>query len=368
MAASRSKTKRRGEATRAPRPANDSYDSSGFLALDEGHAIIKGCTDATWAYYPHAVMPIDDNVWRQIKMRGTPSKDYFVINGKPYAIGETAENHGWEGRLEGASRYIREYYGTMAAAMMFRTFLESKRGITVFATHAPEYIDYRENIRESLVGEWQVECSGEKRVYTVRDVFYADEPVAGSMNVILTERATGFQHEDLQHGTGLVLDIGGFTTDATLLENGTPDYQSIITEPGIGIIRALEEFKKGVRSKHSTKLQNVSIMRPEKLRRALITGQYEAGGYGKLDCQQEADTACNRLVSLVNDIYKRFGGTASLDFVILTGGGSGVLAPRLKKTLGHPNLYLADKPDLVHMANVTGALKMMHFYKRFGAF
>jgi hypothetical protein len=70
----------------------------------------------------------------------------------------------------------------------------------------------------------------------------------------------------------------------------------------------------------------------------------------------------------VSDIYKKYGGTSALDFVIMTGGGSGLLIDRIKPALGHPHIYLADKRDRVHMANAIGALKLMHFYKRHGAF
>ena len=363
-----STSKRRRKETSAPVDQNKDYISSAWMALDEGHAIIKGCADNGWHDYPHAIMPLDENVWRQILLRGTPGPDYMVINDHPYAIGETAERHGWTGRLEGAARYSEEYYGVMAAAMAFRLFEGSQRDMTVMATHAPEFIDYQRDIREALIGSWKVECNGANRRYEIKRVIFADEPVGGAMNVILTPDGAAFQHTDLQQGTGLVLDIGGFTTDATLLENGVPDYLSIYSEPGIGIIRALEEFKKALRTRYAGQLKNSAILRPAALREALATGKFAAGGYGMLDCRAQADIASDRLVTLVHDIYNRFGGTAGLDYVILTGGGSGLLAVRLRQRLQHPSMYLAGKPEHVHMANVAGALKLMHFYKRHGAF
>lgn len=344
------------------------YDSSQFVSLDEGHALVKGSTDTTWWWFVHALMPITDNDWDKLKQRSQPGEEYYVVNGQPYVIGETAERKGWTGRLQGAARYKRDYYGVMGAIMMFQLFKTSQRSITVYATHAPEYIDYRDKIAQSLMGEWEVESMGAKRTFNIKDVLCCDEPVAGAMNVMLADKGAGFAREALQSGTGLVIDIGGYTTDATLLENGVPDYHSLMSEPGVGILSTLEEFKRDLRARYSEKLSTSSRLRPEKLRQGLATGIYHAGGYGDLDCQEQADIACNRLSVIVSDIYSRHGGKSELDYLIMTGGGSGLLFDRLKRVLDHPAIHLANSPEYVHMANVVGAMKLMHFYKRHGAF
>lgn len=344
------------------------YDSSGFAALDVGHALVKGVTDKHWTDFPHALMPLDDKTWSDVKARGVidRSDDYVVVNRQPYAIGETAENHGWRGRLEGAARYVPEYYGVLAAVLLHRLFPEGHRSLEVMATHAPEYIDYRADMESALIGRWEVESQGKKRSYFVRHMSFVDEPIAAGMNVILDEKASGFQHPELQSGTGLVIDIGGFTTDAALLKNGVPDYLSIYSDPGVGIIRAIDEFKRSLRSRYAAELKNSSLLRPDKLRIGLATGEYPAGGYGNLECQAESDMACERLVTLVSDIYNRFGGTSDMNFVILAGGGAGLLASRLITRLNHPNVRLAGRPTVIHMSIAEGALKMLHLLKQYG--
>lgn len=342
------------------------YDSSGFVALDVGHALVKGVTDKHWTDFPHALMPLDDKTWQDAKRRGQDSHDYVIVNKQPYAIGVTAEKHGWRGRLEGAARYTPEYYGVLAAILIYRLFPEGHKFLEVMATHAPEYIDYRSDMEAALIGRWEVECQDVKRSYVVRKMHFIDEPIAAGMNVILDERASGFQHPELQSGTGLVIDIGGFTTDAALLENGVPDYLSIYSDPGVGIIRALDEFKRTLRARYATEFKNASLLRADKLRSALASGEYNAGGFGALDCRAESDMACERVVTLVSDIYNRFGGTSQTDFIILAGGGAGLLASRLITRLNHPNVRLAGRPPVIHMSIAEGALKMLHFQNVYG--
>lgn len=51
------------------------------------------------------------------------------------------------------------------------------------------------------------------------------------------------------------------------------------------------------------------------------------------------------------------------DSIILTGGGSGLLYPRLLPILKQERVILADDLDTIHLANVRGGLKLWRLYE-----
>ena len=53
----------------------------------------------------------------------------------------------------------------------------------------------------------------------------------------------------------------------------------------------------------------------------------------------------------------------SWDAIILTGGGSGLLYKRLLPILNHERVILADDLESIHLANVSGGLKLWRLYE-----
>lgn len=361
--------KRKGDKPSKVVPAGLPYDSSQFVVLDIGHALIKAATDNEWTWFPHAFKQLDEAEWNNAMLRGEKDNpDYVRINDIPFVFGQTAQQEGWPGRQNGANRYTREYYGYLSMCALFRVFHTSRSQLRVFATHAPEYINYRNDIKHSLAGTWKVQSCGQSRVFQIneKNVHCIDEPLAGAMNVMLTLDGGAYQHEDLRQGVGLVIDIGGYTINTVMLRDGRP--MRFESDPDRGIQSALDDFRRALRQRYPREFKSASRVDEERVIGAFENGFYYSGGVGKLDCEHESAMHKNVIVGSTRDLYTRYGGAASVDYIIMTGGGCGLLHEELKDMLAHPHVYLADKRERIHLANAFGALKTMHFYKRQGAF
>lgn len=352
----------------AKKPDEVYYDSTGFVAFDGGHKLIKGRNDYNWSSFIHALTDVDETAWFNKKLRGMLTHDYYIVNGKRYAIGEEAEIENPSAcKLEGAARYTADYHGVFCAITLFRLMEQEHDNVTVYASHPPEYINYRKDIKDALKGRWVVEdYEGNKKSFRVTDVYFYDEPLGGAMNLILTTNGSAFQSEELRKGRMLSIDIGGFTINVAQLLNGRMiDLKSDTSQ---GIDSALEVLNAYIRKQYARELKQVKKLDPALLRDALETGWYSAGGYGMLDVQDAAKRAAGGIVASVLKRFNSYGGVGSMDYVCLTGGGSGAFEDRLRAALQHPRVYLASAKERIYMANPDGGLKMMHFYKKLGAF
>lgn len=344
------------------------YDSSGFSCGDIGHALIKGVNDHGHTSFIHALVEIDPAEWENKKLRGMLTNEYYIVNGKRYAVGEAAEleQPGITAR-EGAARYTPDYYGILGSVVLHRLHAASHDDITWYASHAPEYINYRREIQNSIKGNWTVEDNkGNVKKFTVRTVLFFDEPQGGAMNLILTTDGSGYRNREMMKGRTLAIDIGGFTVNSAMLLNGK--VIELSSDTGVGVIAAINQLRESLRRKHHTKLQDISTIDPALLREALSTGYFNAGGYGMLDVVKEAERASAGVLNSVSRVYKGYGSAAGAGFISLGGGGSGAYEKKLKEMLQHPNVFPAERLIYIHLANAMGGLKMLHFYKRLGAF
>jgi len=188
------------------------------MILDAGNSIIKAKIarrERGEIAFPHAIKALTEAEYSGIVSRSGKQnslQDYMRVNGKPYVVGESAERHGVHTQRTGSSRYIRDYYGVFAAAMLGR-FYERGLEVSIFGSHPPGDAIYREDLMKSVIGDWTVEIEGRERTYKVKYANTFDEPVGGLMNVLLTEDGQHYQHTELNGGRSLVIDVGGFTTD-----------------------------------------------------------------------------------------------------------------------------------------------------------
>lgn len=344
------------------------YDSTGFTVIDEGHSLVKGRTDASETSFVHALVERNESEWATDKSRGFLNNDYYIVNGKRYVIGEEAE------RLEpgnckrtGADRYIADYYGVLGAITLFRLHADSHEEITAYASHAPEYINYRPDVKAAIKGRWTVEdYRGKKKTFRVVEVLFYDEPMGGAMNLILTPYGDGFQNDAMRRGRMLNIDIGGYTVNVAYLINGR--IVDVNSDTNQGVISALDELKGYLRKTYQRQLKSINEIDPKLLREALETGFYDGGGHGMLDVQDAANRASGGVMNAVQKRYNSYGGVGGSNNVSLSGGGSGAYEQRLRKMLEHPSVYLAAEKPRIHFANADGGMRMMHFYKLQEAF
>lgn len=338
------------------------------IVLDAGNSIIKAKIprrEEGEISFPHSMKLLTETEYQTILDRaGTSglSEDYIRVNGQPYVVGESAERHGIHVQRNGAARYTRDYLGIFAASVMAR-FYERSRDVRIFASHPPGDVKFREDLMRAVIGDWDVETSRGKRTYKVNYANTFDEPVGGLMNVLLTEDGQHYQRSEIKDGRALVIDVGGFTTDWVAVNPGGEIDYSLVRSVSLGIQNVISDFEESFRAHNLQAVKNTPTLPPERVRKAILTGIFEGGGQ-KYPCEQEAKEAMNLLLNRIGDTYQRLaGGALNWDFIILTGGGCGLLHNRLKPVLDHRNVILAEDASELHLANVRGGMKLWRCYE-----
>jgi len=338
------------------------------MVLDAGNSIIKAKIarrENGEISFPHAMKRLTESEYEKITNRAglqIQSMDYLRINGKPYVVGESAERHGLITQRTGTARYTRDYYGILAAAALGRLY-DRSREVSVFGSHPPGDVQFRQHLMESVVGEWVIEIKSKERHFRVSYVNTFDEPVGGLMNVILTKDGQHYQYTDINDGRALVIDIGGFTTDWLAVNPGGEIDYSLARSIPLGIQSVLVDFEESFRTNNLEAVKDTPVLPVDRIRKALITGAFEGGGK-KYPCEQEVEEATSLMLNRIADTYQRIaGGALSWDSIILTGGGSALLCQKLIQILNHDNVLLADKIETIHLANVRGGLKLWGLYE-----
>jgi len=338
------------------------------MILDAGNSIIKAKIarrENGEIAFPHAMKQLTESEYEKITKRAViqnQSMDYLRINGKPYVVGESAERHGLITQRTGTARYTRDYYGVFAAATLGRLY-DRSREVSVFGSHPPGDVNFRQDLMESIIGNWYVEVNGKERHFRVSYANTFDEPVGGLMNVILTEDGQHYQHTDINGGRALVIDIGGFTSDWLAVNPGGEIDYSLARSIPLGIQSVLADFENSFRSNNLEVVKDAPVLPPDRVRKALITGTFEGGGK-KYPCKQEVEEATSLFLNSFSDTYQRLtGGALSWDNIILTGGGSALIHQKLIPILKHNNVILAESKENLHLANVRGGLKLWRLYE-----
>jgi hypothetical protein len=338
------------------------------IVLDAGNSIIKAKIprrEEGEISFPHSIKLLTETEYQTIQDRAGTfglSEDYIRVNGQPYVVGESAERHGIHVQRNGAARYTRDYLGIFAASVMAR-FYERSRDVRIFASHPPGDVKFREDLMRAVIGDWEVETSRGKRTYKVNYANTFDEPVGGLMNVLLTEDGQHYQRSEIKDGRALVIDVGGFTTDWVAVNPGGEIDYSLVRSVSLGIQNVVSDFEESFRAHNLQAVKNTPSLPPERVRKAIMTGIFEGGGQ-KYPCEQEAKEAMNLLLNRIGDTYQRLaGGALNWDFIILTGGGCGLLHNRLKSVLDHRNVILAEDASELHLANVRGGMKLWRCYE-----
>ncbi len=338
------------------------------MVLDAGNSIIKAKIarrENGEIAFPHAMKRLTESEHEKITNRAgiqNQSTDYLRINGKPYVIGESAERHGLVTQRTGTARYTRDYYGVLAAAALGRLY-DRSREVSIFGSHPPGDVNFRQDLMEAVVGDWYVEVKGKERHFRVNYINTFDEPIGGLMNVLLTEDGQHYQHTGINNGRALVIDIGGFTTDWLAVNPGGEVDYSLARSVPIGIQSVIADFEDSFRANNLEAVKDTPVLPPDRVRKAITTGIFEGGGR-KYHCKREVEEATSLMLNRIADTYQRIAGsTLSWDSIILTGGGSALLYQKLIQMLNHENVILADDLESIHLANVRGGLKLWRLYE-----
>jgi len=300
------------------------------LVLDAGNSVIKAKIarrEHSEVSFPHALKQLTESEYNNILSRSKTSgmsTDYMRINRQAYVIGESAERHGVHTQRTGSARYTRDYYGIFAAAVLGRLY-DRGREISIFGSHPPGDVKFRQDLMEAVIGDWDVETKGRESHFRVTYANTFDEPVGGLMNILLTEDGQHYRHSDIQDGHILVIDIGGFTTDYLGVNPGGEIDYSLARSVPIGIKNEVSDIEDSFRANNLEAVKDTTILPPERIRKAIATGIFDGGGR-RFHCEDEAIESTNILLNRIADTYQQIaGGSLSWDTIILTGGGSALL-------------------------------------------
>lgn len=250
------------------------------LILDAGNSIIKAKIarrEKGEIAFPHALRKLTESEYQNIVSRASMNgnaKDYFRVNGIPYAVGESAERHGVLTQRSGASRYTRDYYGVLAAISLARLYGRG-REVAVFGSHPPGDVKYREDLMQSVIGEWVIETDSSKANFRVIYANTFDEPVGGLMNVLLTVDGQHYQHAHVGEGRSLVIDIGGFTTDFLAVNPGGEVDYSLARSVPLGIQSVIHDFEESFRANNLEFVKDTPVLPPVRVRKAILTGIFQ---------------------------------------------------------------------------------------------
>ena len=340
------------------------------VIYDDGNISNKSMSGSAEFEFEHASTPLPQSKYDELVALGD-TDGLYTINGKCYVIGERANRFG-SIRHEGSNRYTSEYYQRFLAVSLYNLINRNSRSVFVYASIPPKDNAYKDAIKSIAQGDIEVTHAHNKtRRYRVTGCNTWFEPLGGVMNRLMND--DGYKIDDanisLHIGETLVIDIGGLTIDYILLENGVPDFSSARSWTERNIIDTLEDFKEAIIKRYPNELKGARDLKIDKVRDALRSGFYQAGGQGVLDCTFEADEATHIIVDAVQSRYEQYGGS-TLDNVLLTGGGSGLLGDKIRERMKIKNhwrkgVFMADNEN-IQRANMRGAKKLLAYYKSQG--
>lgn len=229
---------------------NDKSKASRVVYPKTGEVLDGGSDSAYFkdSIQQNAVIAISESEYNKqaAAYRGKrPNYGYIKWDGRYFAVGDTAMNYMRdmrERRIKNA-KFSRDYYGLLfIRALMALYNGNPPTDVHVVGGHPPFNRSKKQDIEDSLRGNWSVEFLGEKHQIKVHSVRSDDEISAAAFN--LRYRIDGQKDGHFkQDGIALGFDLGGGTLDVVLLnEQGKPiDGTHDSTE--IGIIDCVLNFK-----------------------------------------------------------------------------------------------------------------------------
>lgn len=287
----------------------------------------------------------------------------ITMGGQQWIVGDLAYDLAL--RTSSPTTYSRygtdEWYALIAASFVT---LYSKRSGTIALTFSMPVSQFRagrkEEIREMLIGQWQVEYDSKLLTYDVLpDMLDLIPEGFGSLAYLcLSETGKRFTDRDLASSRVVLFDFGGFTLDVMTFHNlGMGPFNESITT---GLINVRNEINRQLKRRY-----NRGDVSDKTLDEIIRTGMYRHAGKPPESVKDVVDSA---LVSLMKDALRIWredlGSGADFDTVIITGGGGPVIGPLLQPQLDHADVRIIPAGE-AHLANALGALRHRKFKREY---
>lgn len=336
------------------------------MAFDCGNGYLKPKSEYGEACIPHALRRLSSSEIMSYEDRNRLDKDrnVWTVNGEHFQIGERAIKSGAGAVLLGEKRYEPDYYGVLAAIAAFHVFPSSQRTIFLYGGHTPKDVIYRPDLVASVLPgqEWAVSNAGITRKFVFADARGYEETVSVYRYATMSDDGSRLTSGWLRKGDCLIMDFGAFTTAVGVAQDGKLDYEAGNSFL-YGVLDVLDEFGNLIRRNNRKMLKGANQLNHMKLRDAFANPKrgYDAGGLGFISCVEEAAQAEGMFARELGAIFEQYGGVSEYHTILIGGGGAAAMETTIKRTLDHPDVYLAsDDRQTIQMCGVRGAWKVLN--------
>lgn len=326
--------------------------------LDVGNNNIKVVGDQGRTHFYHALHKLRPDQIQALESRQGQTLDstqseglgvVYTVNGEYYAVGESALKMGARSARMGENRYTQDYYGILGAIGLYRTLVldktNNRESVIALCTYTPKDAIYIDAIKAAITGDWEITHQKKTMKIKVSKVFTADEPVSHYRNAIFYSGGQSLRSDtaELQKGDCLIIDVGGLTTGFAIASDGKIDYTAARSLP-VGMQRALDQLAQTIRKTYRDTLKGAQVLPMDKVRDALRSGTYDAGGKGTLDVRDLVTDAFSPVLYEIENTYtNEYGGSASFSSILLAGGGGWQIKKQLMPRLDHNLIFLSAK-------------------------
>jgi plasmid segregation protein ParM len=161
-----------------------------------------------------------------------------------------------------------------------------------------------------------------------------------------TVRRSGHKdtRRDISKESWGVIEVGHFTTDFAIIENGVPVQEGVTSVKGVR--NAVQQLTSSLNQKYKTDELEVA--------KALVTRTIRQYGQD-LDVGEQVDAAVKTLAAEISEQAGTvLGGRAhKLNGIVVAGGGAGMIAPVLRENHGWPHVVILDEPRFAVAEGLT---------------
>lgn len=277
-------------------------------------------------------------------------------------MGQEALTSGTPVRITGAAKYAAGILDNLILGALQKVAPDGHDNVVVSCGHATDAVSLVDNIAKIIGGSHQVErFDGKKVNYRVRKFTSWDEPSGGIMRFAQRAYEDGLLEPYKKIG---IVDIGGQISSMYSAETLPGGKIQIYWNQGgafdIGIQNVSTVLADQLRSLYPETFteRTISNRTIEAALRTFRDGQYYTNHRGfEVEVTQAVLNATGTVLTQLWGLYtNNLSGGADLDFVVVTGGGGGLLFDMLcTEVINHAHVYRAEDETAMHLANLRGA-------------
>lgn len=330
-----------------------------LVSLDLGNGWSKVRSGAKTLSFQSVISEESQSI--NFDMAFSPNGDFVIeFEGKRYAVGDTVYRRGLMAvKIAHRSRLEMDFYRVLFAAGLAGVVGSTANIKAVVSLPTGAYWD-KEKMKETLAGEYMVKLPSHKSprtlTYTVdyNNIRVIPEGVGTVCMFVLDDRG-GERDTTLFNRVVGVVDVGTYTTDLIKLEKlkivraGTGSYTVALQQ----IHQRLKDFASGM---------GVDI--PDEQLDSYLQKRHIMKHGQRVPIDAQIDEWGLELAKVIEaNIRTLWRGGDDIEYILLTGGGSGYVFKHLQTVFGSRVDIVEDSP---HFANANGGYRYGLLHERAG--